>query len=768
MGGSSDRYTSLAAQVAPDTSGLRSPDAPAANGTSADALVAPADPASFAVPRAVSPRDVDPDAPTDHPHLYFNRELSWIDFNWRVLFQAMDPRVPVLERARYLAIAQSNLDEFFAKRVGGLKRQKQARVTQLSPDGRTPDEQLKLIREAVVQMQQSLCEAWERGVRPELERRTGIHIIPYADLDESQREQMRNAFRASIYPILTPLAVDPSHPFPFISNLSHSLAVVLRHPLHDSEHFARVKIPPRALRWIALDAPLHFVALEDVVRAHIGELFPGMTVLGTYQFRVTRNADMARYEEEASDLVQMISEELRQRRFAPVVRLEVEVGTPESVSALLLRELELTPDDEYRVAGLQDLSALAGLANLDLPQHRFETWDPVVPGPLNLDLPETPDIFAVLRAGDILVHHPYDSFTGTVERFLEAAAEDPHVLAIKQTMYRTSEDSPVVRTLMKAAERGKQVAVLVEVTARYDEERNIGWAGQLEDSGAHVIYGVMGLKTHAKVTLVVREEPAGIRTYCHIGTGNYHPMTARLYTDMGLLTSSPAIGRDIVELFHSITGYAPAPSYRDLIVAPVSMRAAFVALIEREMEIQKEGGKGRVIAKMNAIDDTEMIRVLYRASQCGVSIDLIVRGHTRLRPGLTGISENIRVLSVVGRFLEHDRVYWFGNDGDPRVFIGSADWRQRNLEERVEAVVEITGPDQRARVSRVLELILSDNASAWDLDTWGNYRLRRPAAGAPVIACQQELMADAVRRRAAFDESAAPWPNESASGSVDG
>ena len=753
MGGSIDRYTSLAAQVAPETSGLRSPDAPAANGTSADARVAPADPATFAVPRAVSPRDVDPESPADHPHLYFNRELSWIDFNWRVLFQAMDPRVPVLERARYLAIAQSNLDEFFAKRVGGLKRQKQARVTQLSPDGRTPDEQLKLIREAVVQMQQSLCETWERGVRPELERCTGIRIIPYADLDESQREQMRSVFRASIYPILTPLAVDPSHPFPFISNLSHSLAVVLRHPLHDSEHFARVKIPPRTLRWISLEAPLHFVALEDVVRAHIAELFPGMTVLGTYQFRVTRNADIARYEEEASDLVQMISEELRQRRFAPVVRLEVEAGTPESVSALLLRELELTPDDEYRVAGLQDLSALAGLANLDLPQHRFETWDPVVPGPLNLDLPETPDIFAVLRAGDILVHHPYDSFTGTVERFLEAAAEDPQVLAIKQTMYRTSEDSPVVRTLMKAAERGKQVAVLVEVTARYDEERNIGWAEQLEDSGAHVIYGVMGLKTHAKVTLVVREEPAGIRTYCHVGTGNYHPMTARLYTDMGLLTSSPAIGRDIVELFHSITGYAPAPSYRDLIVAPASMRASFVALIEREMEIQKRGGKGRVIAKMNAIDDTDMIRVLYRASQCGVSVDLIVRGHTRLRPGLTGISENIRVLSVVGRFLEHDRVYWFGNDGDPRVFIGSADWRQRNLEERVEAVVEITGPDQRARVSRVLDLILSDNASAWDLDARGNYHLRRPDAGTPVIACQQELMADAVRRRAAFDET---------------
>jgi polyphosphate kinase len=716
------------------------------------------DPAGF-VPRAVSPRDVGPDTPLDHPHLYFNRELSWIDFNWRVLYQARDPRIPLMERARYLAIAQSNLDEFFAKRVGGLKRQKQARVTQLSPDGRTPDEQLKLIRDAVLPMQQALGETWERTLRPELERRTGVTIVPYADLDASQREKMQHVFRTSIYPILTPLAVDPSHPFPFISNLSHSLAVVLRHPLHESEHFARVKIPPRSVRWISLDTPLHFVALEDIVRAHIAELFPGMTVLGTYQFRVTRNADIARYEEEASDLVQMISEELRQRRFAPVVRLEVEADTPQSVSTLLLRELELTPDDEYRVAGLQDLASLASLANLDLPQHRFDAWDPVVPGPLNRDLPEAADIFAVLRAGDILVHHPYDSFTGTVERFLEAAADDPHVLAIKQTMYRTSEDSPVVRTLMRAAERVKQVAVLVEVTARYDEERNIGWAEQLEDSGAHVIYGVMGLKTHAKVTLVVREEEAGIRTYCHIGTGNYHPMTARLYTDLGLLTSSPAIGRDIVELFHSITGYAPAPSYQALIVAPLAMRASFVKLIEREIEIQAQGRSGRVIAKMNAIDDMDMIRALYRASQSGVRVDLIVRGHTRLRPALPGISENIRVMSVVGRFLEHDRAYYFGNDGKPRVFIGSADWRQRNLDERVEAVVEITVAEHRDRVARVLELILADNVSAWDLDAQGDYHLRRPADDEPVIACQRELMTDAERRRAAFDQMASLKPH---------
>ncbi|MBR9990249.1 MAG: polyphosphate kinase 1 [Gemmatimonadetes bacterium] len=710
---------------------------------------------AFRQPRAVSPREVEADAPLDHPHLYFNRELSWLDFNWRVLHQAADTRIPVLERVRYLAITQSNLDEFFAKRVGGLKRQKQAGVTQLSPDGRTPDEQLTLIRAAALQMQDAMGETWAQSVQPELERHAGIRIVPYRDLGEAQRDLVHEVFRETIYPILTPLAVDPSHPFPFISNLSHSLAVVLRHPLHASLHFARVKIPPRRARWIPLKEPLHFIALEDVVRAHIDELFPGMTVAGTYLFRVTRNADVARYEEEASDLVEMISEELRQRRFAPVVRLEAESSTPESVSSLLRRELELQQEDEYCINGLQDLSGLAGLANLDLPQHRFEGWDPVVPGPLAAEGRETGDVFALLRKGDILVHHPYDSFTGTVERFLESAAEDARVLAIKQTVYRTSEDSPVVRTLMKAAEKGKQVAVLVEVTARFDEERNISWAEQLEDSGAHVIYGVPGLKTHAKVTLVVREEEDGLRTYCHIGTGNYHPTTARLYTDMGLLTAEPAIGRDIVELFHSVTGYAPTPSYRTLIVAPLAMRQSFEALIEREIEIQEAGGSGRIIAKMNAIDDTDMIRALYEASRAGVSIDLIVRGHSRLRPGLTGVSENIRVTSVVGRFLEHDRIYSFGNGGAPRIFMGSADWRRRNLEERVEAVVEVTGHEERERVSRILDTIMRDNTTAWDLDANGVYQLRQPKDGEPVISCQHEFMADAVRRRHAFDEAAA-------------
>jgi polyphosphate kinase len=486
MGGSLERYSSLAAREAPAL---------------ADRAIMAA-----AVPLDGADTAFDADTPLDDPRLYFNRELSWLDFNWRVLAQAMDETVPLLERARYLAITQSNLDEFFAKRVGGLKRQQKAGVTQLSPDGRTPTEQLALVRDAVLRMQDAMCVTWERVVRPAMEEDAGIRILRFAELTAAQRAAVHEQFRATIYPILTPLAVDPAHPFPFISNLSHSLAVLLRHPIHGTEHFARVKIPTHKLRWLPVEPVCHYIAIEDVVRSWVGELFPGMEVLGSWLFRVTRNADLARAEEEAADLVEMIAEELRQRRFAPVVRLEIESAAPAAVCDLLSRELGITADDIYRVRGLQDLSGLASLANIDLPQFRFDGWDPVVPGPLHAPVHEAVDIFAVLRAGDLLVHHPYDSFTGSVELFIEAAAADPRVLAIKQTMYRTSEDSPIMRTLMRAAERGKQVAVLVEVTASYDEERNLGWAEQLEDSGAHVIYGVVGLKTHAKVTLVVREE----------------------------------------------------------------------------------------------------------------------------------------------------------------------------------------------------------------------------------------------------------------------
>ena len=736
MGSSSDLYSSLMAQAPPEAPALREGHRllPAVSGGD-----------GFSVPRAVHPREVPADLPLDHPYLYFNRELSWIDFNWRVLAQAMDRRVPLLERARYLAITQSNLDEFFGKRVGGLWRQKAAGVTRLSPDGRTPEEQLVLIREGVLPMQEAMSTAWEQHVRPALEREAGIRLFAYEELDDAARDSVRVLFRTQIYPILTPLAADPGHPFPFISNLSHSFAVVLKHPANGTEHFARVKIPPRHARWIGVGPPLHFIALEDVIRAHMGELFPGLDVLGAYLFRVTRNADTARNEEEAADLVAMIEDELRQRRFAPVVRLEVEAGAPEALVELLREELEVPPEAIYPVAGLQNHTGLAALANLELPEHRFERWEPVLPPPLHGD---EPSFLAAVRAGDILVHHPYDSFTGTVQRFLEEAATDPKVLAIKQTVYRTSEDSPVIRTLIRAAEEMKQVAVLVELSARFDEERNLDWAEKLEGSGAHVIHGVVGLKTHAKVTQVIREEEHGIRTYCHIGTGNYNPSTARLYTDMGLFTASPVIGSDVVDLFHSITGYALQPTYESLLVAPLNMRRRFEELIQREIEVQQGGGRGQIIAKMNAIDDVGIIEALYRASRAGVEIDLIVRGHTRLRPGVPGISDNIRIISVIGRFLEHDRVFLFGNGGDFRVFIGSADWRYRNLVERVEAVVEITDSALRARLKRILEMTLADDYSAWDLDSNGYYRQRQPQEGSTGTSLHQKLMDEARGRRA--------------------
>jgi polyphosphate kinase len=735
MASSSERYSNLMTQAPPEAPAQRD----------AGPRLPPAQPiwASFSPSRAVTPREVTGDLPLDHPHLYFNRELSWIDFNWRVLAQAMDPRVPLLERARYLAITQSNLDEFFGKRVGGLWRQKAAGVTRRSPDGRTPEQQLALIRDAVLPMQEAMSAAWENHLRPELEREADIRLVGYDELDSSARDSLHALFRTQIYPVLTPLAADPGHPFPFISNLSHSFAVMLRHPVHGTEHFARVKIPPRHTRWLPVGEPLHFIAFEELIRAHMGELFPGLEMIGAYQFRVTRNADTARNEEEAADLVAMIAEELRQRRFAPVVRLEVDVRAPDSLVELLREELVVASEMVYRVTGLQNLSGLAALANLDLPEHRFEPWEPVIPPPLT----DPTSFLAAMRAGDILVHHPYDSFTGTVQRFLEEAASDPKVLAIKQTVYRTSEDSPIVRTLIRAAEEEKQVAVLVELSARFDEERNLDWAEKLESSGAHVIHGVMGLKTHAKTTLVIREEEDGIRTYCHIGTGNYNPNTARLYTDMGLFTASPVIGTDVVDLFHSITGFALAPTYESLIVAPLNMRRRFEELIQREIEIQKEGQQGRIVAKMNAIDDVGLIEALYRASRAGVEIDLIVRGHTRLRPGLPGISDNIRIISVVGRFLEHDRIFLFGNGGDPRVFIGSADWRYRNLVERVEAVVEITDRSLRDRVQRILEMALADDYSAWDLDSDGYYRQRQPEEGSAGISLHEKLMNEARERR---------------------
>jgi polyphosphate kinase len=703
------------------------------------------------VPRAVVPMPVPEGAELDHPSLYFNRELSWLDFNWRVLAQARDPRVPLLERVRFVAITCANLDEFFQKRVGGLKQQEAAGVLSLSRDGRAPAEQLQLIRGAAGLMHQVLTETWEKELKPVLRREAEVVVSGWTELRAPQKLALGRWFREQIYPVLTPLAVDPGHPFPFISNLSLSLAVLMRHAARGTAHFARIKIPTGNGRWVRVEggfARHHFVPVEQVIQANVAELFPGMEVLSVHPFRITRSAATGRDEEGAEDLLEVISEELRERRFAPVVRLEVDRAMPPEVRELLVRELELGPDDTYEAEGLIAPADLMEIAELDLPEHRFLAWEPVVPEPFQHE-GETEDernVFAIIRRGDVLLHHPYDSFSASVQRLVEEAADDPAVLAIKQTLYRTGANSPIVKALLRAAERGKQVAVLVEVSARFDEANNLQWAEVLEDAGVHVTYGLVGLKTHAKVTLIVRYEEGRPRAYCHIGTGNYHARTARIYSDLGVMTCDAALGLDLINVFHFLTGYAPDQHYARLVVAPRDMRRVFDERIRREVQIQRAGGRGRIVAKLNALDDDGIIQELYRASQAGVKIDLVVRGHCRLRPGLPGYSDNIRVRSIVGRFLEHDRVYCFGNGGEPEIFLGSADWRRRNLAERVEAMVPVADPALRARLMHVLDVALADNRLAWELAADGQYEQLFPAPGEPEADYQETMMREALDR----------------------
>ena len=697
-------------------------------------------------------------AALDHPFLYFNRELSTLDFQWRVLHQALDDRTPLLERVFFAAITASNLDEFFRKRVGGLKRQAAAGVTTPSPDGRTPDEQLALIRRAVESLYGRLTGFWSKTLVPDL-REAGIHIVDYETLSSSQQALADEHFRENIFPVLTPLAVDPGHPFPFLSNLSLSLAVTLRNPHRDTEQFARVKVPSNRRRWVPLDQPHHYVPLEQVIAHNLQDLFRGMDIESVHAFRVTRNADVRRDEEEASDLLEMISEELRERQFAPVVRLEVDPAMPTQIRDLLRDELSLDARDVYETRSILGHADCMSLAQIDMPKHRFPSWEPLVPPRLRREGDPTtlvrkgktadyPNIFAAIRDRDLLVHHPYDSFQESVQRFVEEAAQDPNVLAIKQTLYRTSENSPIVGALVDAAERGKQVAVLVEVKARFDEANNIEWGRMLEESGVHVAYGLVGLKTHAKVTLVVRQEDGEPRTYCHIGTGNYNPKTARQYTDLGLFTCNEDIGYDVINLFHYLTGYAPAQEYRELVVAPQNMRSRFETLIEREIGHASAGRPGRIVAKMNQLNDEAIISSLYRASQAGVQIDLIVRGHCRLRPRLENYSENIRVISILGRFLEHTRIYYFGNDGDSEIYIGSADWMSRNLNDRVESIVEVKDADHKDRLKDVLNRALTDPVSAWELHADGHYVQRVPASPETAKGLQEQLI-DCARTRSA-------------------
>jgi polyphosphate kinase len=706
------------------------------------------------LPRAVAPQPVPPGAELDHPSLFFNRELSWLDYNWRVLRVAQNPSTPLLERVRFLGIAASNLDGFVRKRIGGLKRQAAADVTTPSPDGRTPEEQLALIATAIRPLYQALGETWQEQLAPVLADDIGLRVRDYDALTDDQKAQLEDYFRTNIFPILTPLAVDPGRPFPFISNMSLSLAVLLRHPERGSEHFARVKVPTSRERWLPLDAPLQFVPIEQVIAHHADELFRGMTVEGVYAFRVTRNADVRRDEEEADDLLEMISERLRERRFAPVVRLEVEPDTPASVRTFLKDQLDIGEQDLYVSTGPIDYSDVTTLADLHIPGDRyrkalrFPAWTPVVPPRLHQERgePDPPSVFDVIRDDDLLVHHPYESFTASVQRFVEEAARDPEVLAIKQTLYRTSSESPIVKALVEAAERGKQVAVLVEVKARFDEEENIEWGRQLEDAGVHVAYGLVGLKTHAQAAMVVRREGEALRTYCHISTGNYNTQTARRYTDYGLLTCDRAIGRDLTNLFHYLTGYAPEQEYDRLLVAPQGMRDSFLALIRREIEHETEGDGGRIVAKMNELGDRRLISALYEAARAGVEIDLIVRGICRLRPGLEGISESIRVVSIVGRFLEHDRVFYFRNGGTPQIYISSGDWQRSRLDDRVEAAVPIEDPAHQERLRRALQYAVED-ATAWELQPDGRYVQRTPETeGTPGL--QEALMREARGRRA--------------------
>ena len=665
----------------------------------------------------------------------YNRELNWLDFNWRVLYQALDERTPLLERLQFLAITSSNLDEFFRKRVGGLKRQKAAGVANLILSGWTPEYQLDLIAQTVRPMVDQHSDCLLDEILPALAEH-GLRIVDYNELNELQKAKLEHYYRREVYPILTPLAVDASHPFPFLSNLSLSLAVLLRDPVTEESVFARVKVPPSRPRWVPLDDSLHFVPLEQVIIHNLDSLFEGMEIVAAYPFRVTRNASMNRNEEEADDLVEMIAEELREQRFAPVVRIEVAEEMPVGMQRFLQRELQLEQNDLYTIRGPLGLVDLFSLNDVNLPELKYQPWSPLSPPRLSgLDVRERPEeIFSIIRQGDLMVHHPYTSFAASTQQFIEAASRDPQVLAIKQTLYRTSADSPIIAALMAAAERGKQVAVLVEVKARFDEARNIEWAHKLEDAGCHVAYGLVGLKTHSKTCLVIREEDNGLTPYYHIGTGNYNPRTATLYTDVGILGCRRDIAADLMDLFNYLTGYSRQTEYRKLLVAPVNMRQEFLDLIDVEIEHARADHPARVIAKMNGLEDPALVRKLYEASQAGVQVDLIVRGVCRIRPGIPGISENVRVISVIGRFLEHPRLIYFENGGQPKYFLGSADWMNRNLSERVEAIVPIEDPRLKEQIDVILQASLEDRRLAWEKLPDGRYEQRRPSEETDAMA----------------------------------
>ena len=696
---------------------------------------------ALTAPPAATPAAIQDPLPEDR---YLNRELSWLDFNARVLALAADNSLPLLERAKFLAIFASNLDEFYMVRVAGLKRRDEMGLSVRSADGLTPREQLGRIGEQTQQIATRHARVFLDSVRPALAEE-GIYIVTWADLDQAERDQLSTYFTEQVFPVLTPLAVDPAHPFPFVSGLSLNLAVTVKQPDDAGQHFARVKVPDNVDRFVELESlgvtegaegVVRYLPMEELIAAFLPVLFPGMEIVEHHAFRITRNADYEVEEDRDEDLLQALERELARRRFGSPVRIEIADDMTESMLELLLRELDVHPGDVVEVPGLLDLSSLWQIYGIDRPALKDRTFVPST-SPAFVDRETPRSIFATLREGDVLLHHPYESFSTSVQRFIEQAAADPNVLAIKQTLYRTSGDSPIVRALIAAAEAGKQVVAMVEIKARFDEQANIRWARTLEQAGVHVVYGYVGLKTHCKTCLVVRREGPVIRRYCHVGTGNYNGKTARLYEDLGLLTASPEIGADLTDLFNSLTGYSRKVSYRNLLVAPHSIRTGIIERVEREIAAHREGGGGRIRLKMNSLVDEQVIDALYRASQAGVQVDVVVRGICALRPGAEGFSENISVRSILGRFLEHSRIIHFNRINE--FWIGSADMMHRNLDRRVEVLVQVKDPKLTTYLDDLFESAVDPSTRCWELGPDGQWTAS-PEAGQSARDHQVSLM----------------------------
>jgi len=679
-----------------------------------------------------------PDLPAER---FLDRELSWLEFNQRVLELAEDQNLPLLERVHYLGIFASNLDEFFMVRVASLKRRIATGIAVQSASGLSPQDVLQRISDRTRELQTRHAELFARVVAPEL-KANGIDVVHWSTLSDEEKTALHEYFSSQVFPVLTPLAVDPAHPFPYISGLSLNLAVVLKNPKDQTEHFARVKVPPLLPRFVLVPgAESRYVPLEDVMGEFLGELFPGMEVLQHHIFRVTRNEDLEVDEDEGENLLIQLEKELLRRRFGPPVRLEVAENVDPQVLSLLQRELDIDHTDVYNLPEPLDLSSLKSLAFLPRPELQFEPHAITTNRYLEADEDEAADIFASLREREVLVHHPYESFATSVQAFLEQAADDPQVLAIKQTLYRTSGDSPIVDALIDAAEAGKQVLALVEIKARFDEKNNIAWARKLEAAGVHVVYGIVGLKTHCKLSLVIRQEGNQLRRYCHIGTGNYNPKTARYYEDFGLLTARPAVGEDLTQLFNQLSGFSTEPSYSSILTSPVGVREGLVERIQREIDNHQAGKPAKVRFKINSLVDEQIIDQLYFASMAGVPVEIVVRGMCALKPGIPGLSENVTVHSVLGRYLEHSRIFFFENAGDPDVFIGSADMMHRNLDRRVETLVKITQSDQIKELDDLFVLAMSNQVSVWELESSGNWRRdAKDADGQPLLDMQDEIM----------------------------